>query len=154
MSRFYDALRQANSSPTEGSKPLGRPRKFSPAHVGDVVSELLTAEEKPPISAAIAGQRPAPSTTDLDGALHSLLQLADRPANEAQTGSANSGSAPDVQGTVTPTAEGASRTRLRLDPKARLIPNAADVEVVEYYRRLRTKILQQQETNPDFSRTL
>lgn len=36
----------------------------------------------------------------------------------------------------------------RLDYGARLIPNAVDSRVVEYYRRLRTKILQQQQVKP------
>ena len=36
----------------------------------------------------------------------------------------------------------------RLDHNARLIPFAMDAGVVEHYRRLRTKILQQQEVKP------
>jgi capsular exopolysaccharide synthesis family protein len=38
--------------------------------------------------------------------------------------------------------------QITFDPKARLITNAADSVVTEYYRRLRTKILQQQATKP------
>jgi capsular exopolysaccharide synthesis family protein len=38
--------------------------------------------------------------------------------------------------------------QVRLDHSARLIPYAIDAAVVEYYRRLRTKILQQEEAKP------
>lgn len=40
------------------------------------------------------------------------------------------------------------RAEIRLDQKARLIPHAVDPAVVEHYRRLRTKIMQQQEVKP------
>jgi capsular exopolysaccharide synthesis family protein len=40
------------------------------------------------------------------------------------------------------------KVQIAFDPRARLITNAADSVVTEYYRRLRTKILQQQATKP------
>ena len=40
------------------------------------------------------------------------------------------------------------KIQITFDPKARLITNAADSVVAEHYRRLRTKILQQQATKP------
>jgi capsular exopolysaccharide synthesis family protein len=39
-------------------------------------------------------------------------------------------------------------TKAKLDPHARVIPNAVDQAVVEHYRRLRTKLIQQQTAKP------
>src|SRR5262249_46544171 len=41
-----------------------------------------------------------------------------------------------------------SSTKAKLDQHARVIPNAVDQAVVEHYRRLRTKLIQQQTTQP------
>jgi capsular exopolysaccharide synthesis family protein len=40
------------------------------------------------------------------------------------------------------------RIRAFLDPATRILPNVHDTGVVEYYRRLRTKLIQEQEANP------
>jgi capsular exopolysaccharide synthesis family protein len=52
------------------------------------------------------------------------------------------------QGTVPPKGTLHAKTEIAFDPRARLIPHATDSAVVEHYRRLRTKILQQHATKP------
>jgi capsular exopolysaccharide synthesis family protein len=49
---------------------------------------------------------------------------------------------------ATPWQNGAGAGRALLDRKARLIPNTADLSIVEHYRRLRTKLLQENEVRP------
>lgn len=49
---------------------------------------------------------------------------------------------------ATPWQNGADAGRALLDRNARLIPNAAELSIVEHYRRLRTKLLQENEVRP------
>jgi protein-tyrosine kinase len=119
MSRFYNALREASQL---------RP----PADKGD---DGLTPPDPPPVPTPEAVQAEAPSATKVEAS--GILSLEDEinqlhPLTPAAAKEGGFGSHADVI----------------LDQTARLIPHAVDGTVVEYYRRLRTKILQQHAIKP------
>src|SRR5258705_419053 len=55
---------------------------------------------------------------------------------------------PPVNGSASQNGSIGTNAHVDIDKRARLIPHAVDAVVVEHYRRLRTKILQQQATKP------
>jgi capsular exopolysaccharide synthesis family protein len=125
MSRFYDALKEANRSQV---MPNGKPSEHEPV--------TLTAEE-PAVSEA-----PAKPETE---AVNRLPKF-DMPQPSLAAPAAPQAVA--VPATAPTAFHRESRTQVTLDPSARLITHAADKVVVEHYRRLRTKILQQHANKP------
>ena len=122
MSRFYDALKEASRSQSNAN---GNPLGGGGALVSDVSEPLHEAIASAPVTPPVL--TPEPVLTETPALPHDeLVDLATQPRN---------GSFPP-------------KIRIVFDPKARLMMNAADSVVAEYYRRLRTKILQQQATKP------
>jgi capsular exopolysaccharide synthesis family protein len=155
MSRFYDALKEANRSNTI---PVGS----SAGSVGD--PEIPTNEV--PISEADSLQA---DLLDLAGinirrtAPHHHVGEATQPAESAETSpfpvtypsvtsdSDRNGHTPSAETPQVPDAPRSvfeSKVVKGFDPRARLIPHAMDPAVVEHYRRLRTKILQRHMEKP------
>src|SRR5580704_5854290 len=126
MSRVFDALQEAarhrgtNGAPTEAVwTELGIDSKAAP------VSKV--ERETTAVAAVSAGPQTLPTNVILEA-------IAAAEASEAEDGSASEagllGGAPE---------------RIHLDKQARLIPHTTDRIVVERYRMLRTKILQERE---------
>ena len=124
MSRFYDALKEANRS---RPNPEGDPGEAEWAALG------MNAIEAPPV----------PNSLDASDVAASAVEHAAGTAEGLWNSTAeevlNSFAPPPKNGSV-----GTSAT-VTLDPKARLIPHAVDPVVMEHYRRLRAKIMQEQE---------
>src|ERR1044072_2791701 len=121
MSRFYDALREANRS-----------RPNSEADPGDAEWAVLgNAIEVPP--APNGHCRPDEASSAVE-----QPSISDGPWNSA---------AEEVLNSFAPPRNGSAATAAKvvLDQKARLIPHAVDPVVLEHYRRLRAKIIQEQE---------
>jgi len=120
MSRFYDALKEASRSL---SKADGNPVGGTLASDGnELLNEAIArAAVTPPVLTPDPG--PAEMAAMLDD------ELVDR-------------------GTQPQNSSFATKVHVAFDLKARLVTNAADSAVSEHYRRLRTKILQQQATKP------
>jgi len=117
MSRFYDVLKEASRWPqdADGGAPDGRPGAAG-----------IPPAEMPPFAADLE-----PAAASAPSAAASVApDPISRP--EQVTGSG-------VQNGFT-----ANSTQVRLDGQARLIPHVAGPAAVECYRRLRTKILQEQ----------
>jgi len=122
MSRFYRALKEASRNSPELAEKAG---------VGDWESGKPGGDGAPVLDYAEARE---------------LIAAVDASAGAARTGSAE-------RAQVLPAAGSRSGllgipARVVLDQAARLIPHAVDVTVVEYYRRLRAKIIQEQEKKP------
>ena len=121
MSRFFDALKEASRS-RSNANPIGGEWGTLTSNGNELLNEAIaSAAVTLPISTA------EPERTETPALPHE--ELADL-ATEPQIGP------------LTP------KIRIALDPKARLITNTPDSAVGEYYRRLRTKIMQQQATKP------
>jgi capsular exopolysaccharide synthesis family protein len=120
MSRFYDALKEASRSL---SKANGNPVGGTLASDGnELLNEAIArAAVTPPVLTPDPG--PAEMAAMLDD------ELVDRGAQPQNSSFA-------------------TKVHVAFDLKARLVTNAADSAVSEHYRRLRTKILQQQATKP------
>lgn len=124
MSRFYDALKEASRSP---SKANGNPVEGAGGVVSDGNELLNRAITSAPVTPPALTPESEPERSETPALPHDeLVELAARP----ETGSV------------------APKIRIVFDPRARLITNAADSVVSEHYKRLRTKILQQQATKP------
>lgn len=123
MSRFYDALKEANRS---RQNPEGDPGDAEWAVLG------MNAIEVPPVTESQNGSHVAAP------ALQHTAERADGLWNSTAEEVLNS-FAPPKNGSV------GTSAKVTLDQKARLIPHAVDPVVMEHYRRLRTKILQEQE---------
>jgi capsular exopolysaccharide synthesis family protein len=136
MSRFFDILREATRS---GSNPDANPQKVSPEpkddqNAGEEVWNALGLDVALPSTgktgtAREAGEEPGNGTVTASTWTTTPEQLFEsfgRPESQ-------------LVGTA---------AKVSFDTKARLIPNAIDAVVVEHYRRLRTKIIQQQESMP------
>jgi capsular exopolysaccharide synthesis family protein len=129
MSRFFDALKEASRS---RSKPndiddVGNWETLVPdapqlLDANELLKEAMASAAAPAPAFAPAPEREEPPAALPEELLGPVARPAARPV------------APKVQ--------------ISFDPKARLITNTADTVVTEYYRRLRTKILQQQATKP------
>src|SRR5580765_7128085 len=126
MSRFFDALKEASRS---RSKPNESEAEGNWEAVIPNGSELLM-EAIASATAAAPVMAPEPEPNQSPAPLHEEHEVLVDLSAQAQ----NRLLAPKIQ--------------ITFDPKARLITNAADTVVTEYYRRLRTKILQQQATKP------
>jgi capsular exopolysaccharide synthesis family protein len=120
MSRFYDALKEASRSL---SKANGNPVGGTLASDGnELLNEAIArAAVTPPVLTPDPG--PAEMAAMLDD---EFVDRGTRPQNSSF----------------------ATKVHVAFDLKARLVTNAADSAVSEHYRRLRTKILQQQATKP------
>jgi capsular exopolysaccharide synthesis family protein len=120
MSRFYDALREASRGGTLGQ--------------GDIPVAEDLAPEAP-------GKQIPPATND--GRARGGMN---QPAQKPQTVSRAEEAVEPVELPL----RGLFRVipKAKLDPHARVLPNAVDQDVVERYRRLRTKLIQQQATKP------
>ena len=120
MSRFYDALKEAGRS---RSKVSGDAVAGDGAFVSDVNELLYEAVSRAAVTPPVS--TPEPELTETPVFPHEeSVDLATQPQN----------------GSIAP------KIQIVFDPKARLIMNAADSGVAEHYRRLRTKIQQQQAT--------
>jgi capsular exopolysaccharide synthesis family protein len=133
MSRFYDVLKEANRS---RETPEADPRAAEWAMLG------MNAIEAPPVPEseerpATAAMPPEPPAAAAGAAWNSA-------AEEVLDSFAPSKDsfAPPKNGPIVTSA------KITLDQKARLIPHAVDAVVLEHYRRLRAKILQEQERKP------
>ena len=127
MSRFFDALKEASRSrpkPNE-SEAEGNWEAVLPNGSELLMESIASATAAAPVMAP--ERAPEPEHRQSPAVLQEeLAELVAPPKIRPP--------APKVQ--------------ITFDPKARLITNAADSVVTEYYRRLRTKILQQQATKP------
>jgi capsular exopolysaccharide synthesis family protein len=132
MSRFYDALREASrSSPANGAAGQGE-------------SKLPAADGMERLPAEADGQAP-PEVT----AMESLLEAAsDSPP--VLDGPWGLGEAQEMLDAMAPVQHPpvATTTPVRLNPKARILPHITNPIILEHYRRLRTKLLQEQTTRP------
>jgi polysaccharide biosynthesis transport protein len=142
MSRFYDALReagrpQAGKLPTDEWEAKGSPTENAPPQetvfenprVPEPASQIAFAPEPEPAEVTavepVLGAGPVVTPED-------LLDLALHPQDSAA-----------------PKRELAGiKARIAIDKRARVLPHATDSVVLEHYRRLRTKILQQHEIKP------
>ena len=118
MSRFYQALREASRSRQNDAK---NPGEAAWAALGG------SAHDVPPVEPV----SPEPAVT--------AAPLRDEtwiPSREME----------DAQSAIVPDSGffGGTTAKVALDQKARLIPHAVDGVIVEHYRRLRTKLIQQQ----------
>jgi protein-tyrosine kinase len=119
MSRFYRALQEASrTGPDLVEKP----------GVGEWESGKPGGDAAPVLDYAKAMEEIAP---------------ADAPAGETHTGSEEG--APILHAAGSRSGSLGIPAKVVLDQAARLLPHAVDVTVVEYYRRLRAKIIQEQE---------
>jgi protein-tyrosine kinase len=119
MSRFYDALKEASRS--------------LPKANGDTVGGTLESDGNELWNAAIASAAATPPVLTPDP---EPTERAEMPDHELDLG------------TQPQNGSFASKVHTAFDPKARLVTNVPDSAVAEHYRRLRTKILQQQATKP------
>ena len=118
MSRFYEALKEASRR-----SPAMEERSWRPGwEPGDTAAASSAGSDARGGSGTAGGSI---ATPELPAVEELLTEPAGRPKN----------------GLGVP-------TQLSLDKKAPLIPEAADPVIVEHYRRLRTKILQQQQNKP------
>jgi capsular exopolysaccharide synthesis family protein len=127
MSRLYDALKDVNRLEQEGDQE-GKPPFWEGGNI-DIPPVQVAAETIVPAPPAPANGNRVQSLPEPEIPLIPELSVPVVP--EEQTSG--------VQGV--PVAAG-------LDRRARLIPHATDLAVVEHYRRLRTKILQKREEKP------
>jgi protein-tyrosine kinase len=119
MSRFYQALKEASRLPERPNEP-----------VADRLEASLRSStiELPPVVESREARTPSEPAPDLDGksAAISLEQELFNVTAPIENGHL---------GTV---------AKFALDQRARVLPQTIDASIVEYYRSLRTKILQQQ----------
>jgi capsular exopolysaccharide synthesis family protein len=146
MSRFYDALKEANRS---RQNPEGDPGDAEWAELG------MNAIEVPPVPSSHEMNNaapPAPPVAHTSPAVAHAAQAA-APAVAHAPGPFDglwSSAAEEVLNSFAPQKNGTVGTaaKVALDQKARLLPHAVDSVVLEHYRRLRAKILQEQEKKP------
>jgi hypothetical protein len=145
MSRFYDALKEAsrsqeksNGKPSEG-EPNGKPAGQRPATEvqpvrhpeGDALPQLGMRDGKP------------------DFLPVELLEEAAAKANGSTTLLQQDPAEPKNTSIEHPPCDILKeKIQISFDPTVRLITQAADTVVVEHYRRLRTKLLQQHTDKP------
>jgi len=166
MSRFYDALKEAGRS--HGAAD-GTPLESEWETQGAPGSEAPTLNETD-ISAMEPEPggdfpKPEPASEALQEDLLHLAGISSPRANGSASPPADGNNGDALNGadveepkldTVSPGQESPSpainafqaKTEISFDPSARLIPQAVESIVVEHYRRLRTKILQQHTAKP------
>jgi capsular exopolysaccharide synthesis family protein len=151
MSRFYEALKEA--SRFENSRPVntgGVAERTNP--------ELDEFDFPVPVEALSKPDAPPGMDIPLPADMPPIPMPS---AAEIAEASGSRGSSdfdpwqifsekvfPDLGHAARSTAVGAARTSVALDPKARVLPNTIDTAVVEHYRRLRTKLMQQHAAKP------
>jgi capsular exopolysaccharide synthesis family protein len=121
MSRLYEALKEASrfrGNRNDGDARLWEALDLNGMDVPPAHSDILAPQDSPP---------------PRNGHGESNMELAS-PAIEVDEHEAEG-----IPGT---------EAQVHLDQNARLLPHTVNPAVVEYYRRLRTKILQQQEARP------
>jgi capsular exopolysaccharide synthesis family protein len=167
MSRFYEALKEASRSPAQpdgdsGEMPQGALETAggnAPGiHVSAVQERDLSEPHRAPHRAPHPAPHPEPQIPELSADLPKpdlpkpdllkpdLREGAKAPLNgsaPASEADLQSGPVQSAVSTATP-----RKVQISFDPNARLITQAADTVVVEHYRRLRTKILQQHADKP------
>jgi non-specific protein-tyrosine kinase len=155
MSRFFDALREANRSGQIPSE--NQPTNPPPAEVQEPsLSGWTVPEADPRTSAGPLIQPNALAEPEIDPFEQNTAEARSTKVQDSRgTGAGGSWEAVSEElfhsfgSLASPQTELAGTTaKVSLDRKARLIPNTLDQAVVEHYRRLRTKILQQQSTMP------
>ena len=128
MSRFYDALREAGRH-----TPPERVEDTAGGAVENVLSELPVSTDAPIETAAPESQITAPNIDPPSSFVpNDLLDFAGFPADDP----------PRINGTI------GTKTDIRFDQRTCLLPHVTNSVVLEYYRRLRTKVLQEHEANP------
>lgn len=122
MSRFYRALKEASRTGPELAEKAGVEEweRGKPGRDGAPIPDYAEAME--------------------------TIASAEAPAGETHAGF--EGPAPVLPAAGSRSGSLGIPARMVLDQAARLIPHAVDVTVVEYYRRLRAKIIQEQEKKP------
>ncbi len=143
MSRFYDALKEASRSQAETN---GTPAASEP---NILVSALAARIEIPPVlSPEVADRLPEPDVPPSKPDSPVLDLLEEVSANGSVPKPQQEAVSEDIA-TEQPVRDVPREKKfITLDPKARLITQAADAAVVEHYRRLRTKLLQQNSEKP------
>jgi len=146
MSRFYDALREASRPPagkpqedsweaksgsTENAPPL--PPVFEVPRMPESVPPIAITPEPSGNAAAAVKVAPQPRQADTSITPEDLLNLAFRQPAAGATAKS------ELWG---------SKAGIKFDAEARLLPHSTESVVLEHYRRLRTKILQQHEIKP------
>jgi capsular exopolysaccharide synthesis family protein len=121
MSRLYEALKEAN-------RQRGSENGHDPLLEALQINALETPIRETPV------ELPAAAAVPLNGHTHE-----EPPANPTY--------AVEVDEPISET-EIATDAKAELDQKAKLIPYAVNPRVVDHYRRLRTKIMQQREIKP------
>lgn len=141
MSRFYEALKEASRSrSSDHALPENGNGHAFTSNGDDVPAFDDDEKDRSPIPGsaaervrAVNGAVPAQKQAGVSSRLSAPLALTETiPGGERAAHDGSFG----------------TRTQLMCDHRARLIPFASDSIVVEYYRRLRTKILQQHATRP------
>jgi capsular exopolysaccharide synthesis family protein len=154
MSRFYDALREASRSQSR-SQP-GEPPEHEWEAIGNTTEEPLSPDVdfKSPSTVFKGSHETEPTSQKRD--LTPEVDLAPA-ASVAEASNSRSEVTPEELLTYAlhshrgPTARSevvGTRAEVDFDQRARLIPHAVNSVVLEHYRRLRTKILQQHEIKP------
>jgi len=134
MSRFYQALREASRGGTLGPGEIPVEEDLAPTAPGKQVPPAGNGRRDP-----LEGNGVASGLVDGHGG------GADQAPPKPQALSLEE----DLAALAAPQ-RGLFRVSLKakLDPNARVLPNAVDQSVVERYRRLRTKLMQQQAAKP------
>ena len=123
MSRFYEALKEASRSPE-------MPKRH--AEEAPLAAASAISIDLPPIPEF--QESPSTNGASLHPDAHSALDAIDRELHFA---------VPPVRGQ-----EIGTILKIALDGRARVLPHMIDPSIVEYYRRIRTKILQEQTAKP------
>jgi len=120
MSRFYQALKEASRSPEKANEPIAESLDAT------LRSSMI---ELPPMAEAREERAPSEPAPALDGKF---------PAIDLEQELFNNVTAPIENGHLGTVA------KFALDQRARVLPQTIDASILEFYRSLRTKILQQQ----------
>ena len=126
MSRLYEALKGASRTPGNGHDRLWEALDFSGTKVPPTQSEIQEPPTVPLLP--LNGQSEEPAAIE--------------------TAAIETASAAGADAFQAHQADFATEAKARLDHSARLLPFVANSTVLDYYRRLRTKILQQREIQP------
>jgi capsular exopolysaccharide synthesis family protein len=123
MSRFYQALREASRATPPPQGQVLEADRNGPDAPSPISGEEKPTSGRPPVNGVETGL-----AGDWSAAAEQVLR-------DSGGGSAGNGIF-------------RSSSKSKLDRTARAIPNAVDSLVLEYYRRLRTKLIQQQSVKP------
>lgn len=124
MSRFFEALREAGQSIGKGGAAEVQPQSAPPIQGDSIPEEVKPQAEEHALGAATEPVRVVSPAAVLE------------PGAEPEELASEEGARPTFTAKKPP-------KPLRFDPNTRVIPNAAKPVVLEQYRKLRTKVLQQ-----------